>query len=91
MPVTRQHVIVDLSQSSRPAKLVDVKTARPRRVAAGVCLRAADQHPMIQPKETDRHHFVSAGVWEAALLEIELLVQADRLVGGSEQTRIGYL
>src|SRR6266436_5645309 len=30
------------------------------------------------------HHFVSAGVWEAAPLETELLVQADRLVGGSD-------
>src|ERR1700756_2004972 len=28
------------------------------------------------------HHFVSAGVWDAAPLEEELLVQADRLVGG---------
>src|SRR6187399_3124124 len=30
------------------------------------------------------HHFVSAGVWDAALLETELLIQADRLVGGSD-------
>lgn len=30
------------------------------------------------------HHFVSAGVWDAAPLETELLIQADRLVGGSE-------
>src|SRR5437762_1292950 len=30
------------------------------------------------------HHFVAAGVWDAAPLETELLVQADRLVGGSE-------
>jgi SRSO17 transposase len=29
------------------------------------------------------HHFVSAGVWDAAPLETELFVQADRLVGGS--------
>ena len=28
------------------------------------------------------HHFVSAGVWDAAPLETELIVQADRLVGG---------
>jgi SRSO17 transposase len=28
------------------------------------------------------HHFVAAGVWDAALLEAELLVQADRLIGG---------
>ena len=30
------------------------------------------------------HHFVSAGVWDAAPLEAELLLQADRLVGGSD-------
>src|SRR6185436_16438235 len=30
------------------------------------------------------HHFVAAGVWDAAPLETELLVQADRVVGGSD-------
>src|ERR1700733_12969608 len=30
------------------------------------------------------HHFVAAGVWNAAPLETELLVQADRLVGGND-------
>src|SRR5215813_3277356 len=30
------------------------------------------------------HHFVAVGVWDAAPLETELLVQADRLVGGSD-------
>jgi SRSO17 transposase len=30
------------------------------------------------------HHFVSAGVWDAAPLEGELLIQADRLVGGGD-------
>src|SRR5256885_8891500 len=30
------------------------------------------------------HHFVAAGVWDAAPLEAELLIQADKLVGGSE-------
>jgi SRSO17 transposase len=35
-------------------------------------------------KYDQHHHFVSAGVWEAAPLETELLVQADRLVGGSD-------
>jgi SRSO17 transposase len=29
------------------------------------------------------HHFVAAGVWDAAPLETELLVQADKLVGGN--------
>jgi SRSO17 transposase len=28
------------------------------------------------------HHFVSAGIWDMAPLETELVVQADRLVGG---------
>lgn len=30
------------------------------------------------------HPFIAAGVWDAAPLETELLVQADRLVGGSD-------
>ena len=30
------------------------------------------------------HHFVAAGVWDAAPLEAELLIQADELVGGSD-------
>jgi SRSO17 transposase len=30
------------------------------------------------------HHFVAAGVWDAAPLETELLVQADKLVGGRD-------
>lgn len=30
------------------------------------------------------HHFVAAGVWDAAPLETELLVQADKLVGGTD-------
>ena len=30
------------------------------------------------------HHFVAAGLWDAAPLETELLIQADRLVGGSD-------
>src|SRR5213593_1301202 len=37
------------------------------------------------PGEYDQlHHFIAAGVWDAAPLETELLVQADRLVGGSD-------
>src|SRR5712692_5054673 len=31
------------------------------------------------------HHFVSAGVWDAAPLETELIIQADRLVGGGDR------
>jgi SRSO17 transposase len=39
----------------------------------------------LAPGEYDRlHHFVAAGVWNAAPLEAELLVQANRLVGGDE-------
>ena len=30
------------------------------------------------------HHFVAAGVWDAAPVETELLIQADKLVGGSD-------
>jgi SRSO17 transposase len=30
------------------------------------------------------HHFIAAGVWDAGALETELLVQADRLVGGRD-------
>ena len=30
------------------------------------------------------HHFIAAGVWNAAPVETELLVQADKLVGGSD-------
>jgi SRSO17 transposase len=39
----------------------------------------------LAPGDYDRlHHFVSAGVWDAAPLATELLAQADRLVGGSD-------
>jgi hypothetical protein len=34
------------------------------------------------------HHFVAAGVWKEAPLEIELLIQADKLVG-DQLTKIG--
>jgi SRSO17 transposase len=30
------------------------------------------------------HHFIAAGVWDATPVETELLVQADRLVGGGD-------
>jgi SRSO17 transposase len=30
------------------------------------------------------HHFIAAGVWDAGPVEIELLVQADKIVGGSD-------
>jgi hypothetical protein len=30
------------------------------------------------------HHFIAAGVWDATPVEGELLVQADRLVGGGD-------
>jgi SRSO17 transposase len=39
----------------------------------------------LAPGDYDQlHHFVAAGVWDAAPLEKELLIQADRLVGGSD-------
>ena len=44
----------------------------------------------LAPGDYDRlHHFVAAGVWDAAPLEAELLVQADRLVGGSDAVLVG--
>ncbi len=50
----------------------DRKSIQPmvRRLALGAC----DQ----------LHHFIAAGVWDAVPLETELLVQADKLVGGSD-------
>jgi SRSO17 transposase len=50
----------------------DRKSIQPmaRRLALGEC----DQ----------LHHFIAAGVWDAAPVETELLVHADRLVGGSD-------
>src|SRR4030088_872154 len=39
----------------------------------------------LAPGDYDQlHHFVAAGVWDAAPLETELLIQADRLVGGRD-------
>ena len=39
----------------------------------------------LAPGEYDQlHHFIADGVWDAAPLEAELLVQADRLVGGKD-------
>ncbi|MFI5091470.1 MAG: IS701 family transposase [Terriglobales bacterium] len=39
----------------------------------------------LAPGDYDQlHHFVSAGVWDAAPLEAELLIQADKLIGGSD-------
>ena len=39
----------------------------------------------LAPGDYDQlHHFVAAGVWKEAPLETELLIQADKLVGGSD-------
>jgi SRSO17 transposase len=39
----------------------------------------------LAPGDYDQmHHFIADGVWDAAPLEAELLVQADRLVGGND-------
>lgn len=39
----------------------------------------------LAPGDYDQlHHFIADGVWDAAPLETELLVQADRLVGGQD-------
>ncbi|YBW40704.1 SRSO17 transposase [Nitrobacter sp. TKz-YC01] len=38
----------------------------------------------LAPGDYDQlHHFIADGVWDAAPLEAERLVQADRLVGGN--------
>jgi len=43
----------------------------------------------LAPGDYDQlHHFVAAGVWDAAPLEVELLVQTDRLVAGSDAVLI---
>ena len=39
----------------------------------------------LAPGDYDQlHHFIADGVWDAAPLELELLIQADRLVGGKD-------
>ena len=39
----------------------------------------------LAPGECDQlHHFIAAGVWDASAVETELLVQADKLVGGRD-------
>src|SRR6266545_7781583 len=39
----------------------------------------------LAPGDYDQlHHFVGAGVWDATPLENELLIQADRLIGGND-------
>lgn len=39
----------------------------------------------LAPDHYDRlHHFISSGVWEASLLEEELAIQANKLVGGED-------
>src|SRR5881409_3674069 len=50
----------------------DRKSVQPmaKRLALGAC----DQ----------LHHFIAAGVWDAGPLETELVVQADKLVGGGD-------
>src|SRR3974377_1641464 len=45
-----------------------------QRRAGGVAVAEYDQ----------LHHFIAGGVWDAKPLETELLVQADKLVGGSD-------
>jgi SRSO17 transposase len=43
----------------------------------------------LAPGDYDQlHHFIADGVWDAAPLETELLVQADRLVGGKDAVQV---
>ena len=50
----------------------DRKSVQP--MAARVALGEYDQ----------LHHFIASGVWDAGPVETELLVQADKLVGGGD-------
>ena len=44
----------------------------------------------LAPGECDQlHHFIAAGVWDASAVETELLVQADKLVGGRDAVLVG--
>jgi hypothetical protein len=58
------------------------------RVRAGRSWDRKSIQPMAErlaPVDYDQlHHLVATGVWEAGPLERELLVQADKLVGGSD-------
>ena len=50
--------------------------------------RSADGERLAPGDDDQLHHFVAAGVWDAAPLETELLVQADKLVGGSDAVMV---
>src|SRR5258708_23499695 len=51
----------------------------------GDCKRVQPMAERLAPGDYDQlHYFVEAGVWEASPLETELLVQANRFVGGSD-------
>src|SRR5947199_9197630 len=44
----------------------------------------------LSPGDYDQlHHFIADGVWDAAPLESELLIQAYRLVGGDDLVLVG--
>jgi SRSO17 transposase len=46
--------------------------------------RASSQWRRDGPGDYDQlHHFISSGVWNEALLEEELAIQADKLIGGA--------
>jgi SRSO17 transposase len=43
----------------------------------------------LAPGDYDQlHHFVTAGVWDSAPLEMELLIHADKLVGGGDAVMV---
>jgi SRSO17 transposase len=77
-----QPYLADLSHSARGAMC-------PLYVAGliGLCDRKSVQ-PIAARSDGvpyDRlHHFIAAGIWDEAPLQQTLLVQADRLVGGSD-------
>jgi SRSO17 transposase len=54
-------------------------------IGPGDCKSVQPMASRFAPGDYDQlHHFIAAGVWDASPLEAELLVQADRLVGGDD-------
>jgi SRSO17 transposase len=54
-------------------------------IGPGDCKSVQPMAERFAPGDYDQlRHFVAAGVWDAAPLETELLIQVDRLVGGSD-------
>src|ERR1035437_9452844 len=74
--------------SSQRAACASARVTRFPGTVPGPCF--ADAHSLrptarLAPGDYDQlHHFIADGVWDAAPLESELLIQDDRLVGGKD-------